>query len=177
MRRNPPTPNGSADWDDAKVAMQEFGSWIKNADTKITILAAVLGVSLTALAGRAESIVAAVRDHDGRLVGVLIVSLAIVGAAAIVTAHYIIKALRPRVGSVSNNNRFSWPAMAKRSEVPTQFDADTRVAEAWEQAGALAKIAQAKYESFTRALRSFIVLAVAACVAISVASWVGHTMA
>ena len=146
----------SADWEDAKVAMQESGSWIKNADTKVTILAAVLGVSLTILAGQSSRIVGALQRQDVHVVFPLAFALAGVVVTSIGTLFFVGECLRPRTVKVSEDNRFAWPSMAGRSSAPLSFPSASRVAEAWEQAFALSKIVEAKYRSFRWALRMFL---------------------
>lgn len=171
--RNPPTEKAD-DWEDAKVAMQESGSWIKNADTKVTVLAAVLGVSLTVLAGRFDRIVGALREQGGCLSIFLIVGLAGVVVASITTLIFVAAALRPRTAKVSEGNRFSWPSMARRPFAPTAFPVASRASEAWEQAFALATIAEAKYRSFVRALHAFLGLILWIVVVLVVSAWIGY---
>lgn len=48
MRRKGVSASASpADWEQSKLAIQETGGWIKNADAKATILAGSFGLSLT----------------------------------------------------------------------------------------------------------------------------------
>lgn len=82
---------------DARFAIQESGNWIKNADTKSTVVAAATGVVATALASRADTV------HEAFAGGRLgcagpIVALLIFGyiATLIVTASYLYRALSPR---------------------------------------------------------------------------------
>ena len=156
LLRKKKTPGESKDWEDAKVAMQESGSWIKNADTKVTILAAVLGVSLTTLAGQSSRIVTALQRQDVHVVIPMTFALAGVVVTSILTVFFVGECLRPRTVEVSADNRFAWPSMAGRSSAPLSFPSASRVAEAWEQAFALSKIVEAKYRSFRWALRMFL---------------------
>jgi hypothetical protein len=159
------------DWDDAKVALTETGSWIKNADTKVTILAAVLGVSITTLASRSDVIVSALKAQDSRAGGVLIIAVIVALISGSVCIFFVGAALRPRVRSVSTTNRFSWPALASLDSPPVSFPSETRSKDAWEQTHALSQIAKAKYRALGRALFFFLTFVVSAAVVLGLAIW------
>lgn len=153
-------PTLEPNWEDAKFAVQEYGNWIKNADTKITILAGASGVLLTFLASKLPSAYVVVREGEpaeAAMMIVVIISLLVVGT---VMARWIYIALRPRTPVSLPQNRFSWPAMASLSAAPNGFSPFTLIEEAWDQAFVLSKIAYAKYFAFNRAIEWFAVLVV-----------------
>lgn len=158
MRRKPEPPVTPADWEHSKLAIQETGGWIKNADTKSTILAGSFGLSLTFAVPRlleALPTVAAVPFAFGLWVAAAAIFL----AAAILTGHRIGNALLPRTSlGTSLMNRFAWPSLANVAPQhlpPEKLSASDIRSEAWEQAASLARIAAAKYRSFKIALISF----------------------
>lgn len=143
-------------WEDAKLAIQETGNWVKNADTKTTILAAALGVLLTAIASRSTDIHTGFTTSTGSYLVLLAVSLVAFTLASVVTVGCIYRALTPRTQPGSLENRFSWPSMAARDLPPVGMPSDSIAREAWEQAHTLAKIAQQKYRWFRWALSFYI---------------------
>ncbi|MHC5557931.1 Pycsar system effector family protein [Kocuria sp. U4B] len=142
-------------WEDAKLAIQETGNWVKNADTKTTILAAALGVLLTAIASRSADIHSSFTTSTGSYLVLLAVSLVGFALAAVIAVGCIYRALTPRTPPGSLENRFSWPSMAARDLPPVGMPGDSIAREAWEQAHTLAKIAQQKYRWFRWALRFY----------------------
>lgn len=149
-----------ADWEHSKLAIQETGGWIKNADTKSTILAGSFGLSLTFAAPRLLEALPDVVAVPFAF-GIWVAAAAIFTVAALITGYRIGNALLPRteLGS-SLMNRFAWPSLASVAPQhlpPEKVSADDVRTEAWEQAASLARIAAAKYRSFKIALISFCV--------------------
>lgn len=144
-------------WDDAKLAVQEIGQWIRNADTKVTILAAALGVLISSLASKGDLVAAVFMKDTGCIklvVGVVLLAWLL---TAVMTVLRIYSALQPRTHSSSVGlNRFAWPVLAKLEVAPRDLSQDALAGEAWTQAYDLAKIAAAKYSDFKFALRWFI---------------------
>lgn len=141
--------------------MQEFGNWIKNADTKTAVLTAALGLTVTAVASRAESIASLYRTQEGGQLIALTVSLAIFIVAVLAMLFFIHAALRPRTEPSAATNRFSWTAVAALSVPPTYFPSESLVKEAWGQAFELSKIAKKKYGAFRWALKLYFLVLIA----------------
>ena len=157
MSRRPAADSNGPDWEQAKLAIQEFGGSIRNADSKITILAAALGVSLTFALPRVASSVQRSSESANSCEWWALLLLAIAGSVcASLTGYNLYRALAPRVmpriAARGDLNRFSWPSMAAEANAPVP-DKVGGLEEAWEQAHTLATIAKAKYDRFTVALR------------------------
>lgn len=142
-------------WEDAKFAIQETGGWVKNADAKVTILGAAIGVLFAATIARLADFVHVVRSAPDclPLYWVLLVGFSTCLAAA---GMFIFDALRPRTAHAAGN-RFAWPSLAATSPNLLLFEEAGVSAEAWQQAHTLACIASRKYRAFARALISFAV--------------------
>jgi len=160
MSRKPLASTALADWEHSKLTIQETGGWIKNADSKSTILAGSFGLSLTfAVPRMVEELpnVATAPFAFHLWVSVVVVF----GIAALVTGYGIGNSLLARTSmGTSVMNRFSWPSLAGVAPgylPPSTISADEIRNEAWEQAAALARIAAAKYRSFKIALVAFCV--------------------
>lgn len=156
MRRN--TPAATPDWEQSKLAIQETGGWIKNADTKTTVLTAAFGVSLTFALPRILDGVTALGGAPV-LFGAWLVLMIILVLTIGLTAFGIYRALIPRADvRASQLNRFAWPSVAglASTDLPPEDRSEEAVrGEAWEQAATLARIAAQKYRSFKLALRAF----------------------
>ena len=149
MRREPP----GSDSRDAILALQEFGGWIKNADTKATILVAATSVVVVALLSRTDLVIRTVRaDVSSRwIVGLLLVATII---CLTVLAVCVYQSVRPRKMNFGFS-RFAWPSVAELDSAPVSFSSSTFEAEAWAQSYALALIARQKFKWFNRALITF----------------------
>ncbi|TAL45084.1 MAG: hypothetical protein EPN91_03140 [Salinibacterium sp.] len=149
-------PDGGSD--DARFVIQQTGAWIKNADSKVTILAAALGLTSAIAWANSWLVIAALNRGDGVLSAAVIVlaisAVVVLGAGA----RWVFLALRPRTFTSLEVNRFSWPYLATLPSAPTSFKSRTADREAWDQAHVLAKIAQAKFICFRRALEWYLVL-------------------
>lgn len=149
----------------AQLAVQEFGNWVRHADSKVTVLAAAIGVSVTLLAGRSGAVFMVLTAAGLALwiqMAVIITgigSLVCIGAAL----RLVFVALAPRMDASAPRNPFSWPDVA--AAVP-RLPRPSRVDEidfAWHEAGTLASIARKKYGAFRRALEWFLVSVVFTC--------------
>lgn len=169
----PPTAAGVLvpPWEDAKLAMTEFGNWIKNADTKVTVLAASLSILVASLASKIDTFHAALSNPGFRHKWILLSLLVILSFAALSTAGFIYQALRPRSSGTSAHNRFAWPSIADSSYPPKDLDPADTLAEAWAQNHALARIAAQKFKAFASALRCFGLTLVLSGICIAVAAW------
>lgn len=171
-----PASEVAEDWEDARLAIQEFGGWVKNADSKITVLAAVVGVTISVLGAKSSDIASAFTSGPRAALIVLTISAlsAVVFLAA--TGVSVLVALSPRVGrnekhhTCAKANRFSWPDVARGLEVPP--DAENLRDEAWRQAVVLAGIARAKYRAFKVSVALFVVTLVALMFAIGSSAWI-----
>lgn len=170
-RRSIPSPRPEH-WEPAKLAVQEVGGWIKNADSKVTVLAAGLGVTLAAVAAQAGAIAKGV-GHAPACTSLIIVTLAMLFAVSILSsAIYICLALYPRDGGVTIDNRFSWTTLSKWAAVPDEVVASNGIEDAWRQAQELARIAKLKFRAFRTALLLFGLAAVFAFACIGISNWV-----
>jgi hypothetical protein len=137
---------------DAKLAIDQFSIWVRNADTKAALLTTAVTILGGALAGRAS--VAATRLPPDSIRDWLAVSaygtsigLAVVAAVLLVTV------LRPR-RVVKSFTRFSWPTVAELTEAELLAAVARPGAkrEAWLTAHALAQIAAFKLRVISWAL-------------------------
>src|SRR5690606_14096526 len=131
-----------------RAVVQEFGGWIRSADTKATILLGATGVLVAALLGRASSFGEVLRSESEWRCVLVIAALAVV-VSLITLAVFLVLTIRPRTVA-SEFSRYAWPRIAAMPEAPKAFDTGTAAAEAWVQAHALARIARAKYHNFNR---------------------------
>jgi len=159
-RRGSSAAASPPDWEQSKLAIQETGGWIKNADAKATFLAGSFGLSLTFAVPRLlESLpsVLAVPFASGVWTVFAVVFL----LSASITGFSIVRALIPRMASdPSSPNRFAWPSLAQASieRLPPAVLTDDQVQrEAWAQATSLARVAVTKFRYFKIALISFCV--------------------
>ncbi|SMQ58028.1 hypothetical protein SAMN06295909_0092 [Plantibacter sp. VKM Ac-1784] len=149
-----------SDWEHSKLAIQETGGWIKNADTKSTILAGSFGLSLTFAVPRLLEAIPNIVTVPFAF-GLWVSSGVIFIAAALLTGYRIGNALLPRTSLGANlTNRFAWSSLAGMTPEhlpPRQMSGEDIRAEAWDQAASLARIAAAKYSSLQIALIAFCV--------------------
>lgn len=157
---------------DAKFAIQETGNWIKNADTKSTVVAAATGVVATASASKAGSVHAAFASGKLGCGGILFAVVIIVYIfALLVTAYYLYAALSPRTQLQVQANRFAWPNVASSGGAIPDNSRATVEAEAWSQNYMLGCIASKKFGAFKGALRWFGVSFCAAILIICISAW------
>lgn len=140
-------------WDDARLAIQEIGGWIKNADAKVTILGAGVGVLFGATASRLQIIVEAYRVA-GAFSAVFLLLAILLAVSFLGVGGSVYWALRPRTSHVPRN-RFAWPALANVAPEELDFDSESVAGEAWLQARDLANIAKRKYGAFGVGLKFF----------------------
>lgn len=153
----------------AKSALTEFGAWIKNADTKATVLAAGFGAVATITASRTAAVLTAIfGGPEGWRIAVAVIAVAFV-VAAVVTLWFLVSALVPRRDVSGGRNAFAWPSVAHFTPDDDTFKAAS-ASMAWEQARTLARIAEAKFAAFQSALYSFVAVVVFAAVIVAVAS-------
>lgn len=149
-----------ADWEHSKLAIQETGGWIKNADTKSTILAGSFGLSLTFALPRVLEELPRLAENQFAF-GLWTAFAAIFLLAAVATGLGIGNALLPRTSVGARAvNRLAWPSLASASSgylPPATVTTDEIRREAWEQAVSLSRIAAVKYRYFKIALIAFYV--------------------
>lgn len=179
MPRKRPESTAPTDWEHSKLSIQETGGWIKNADTKSTILAGSFGLSLTFAVPRLLEALPTVATAPFAF-GLWISVAVVFGVAALATGYGIGNALLPRTSlGASLMNRFAWPSLASVAPghlPPSKMSADEIRTEAWEQAASLARIAAAKYRSFKIALVAFCIY-LAALVAMVTIQTIATTLA
>tara|TARA_R110002020_G_scaffold88666_5_gene217453 strand:- start:6890 stop:7432 length:543 start_codon:yes stop_codon:yes gene_type:complete len=146
------------DWEQSKLAIQETGGWIKNADAKATILAGSFGLSLTFAVPRLLESVPDVMAVPFAFGIWTVFAIAFLLSASI-TGFSLVRALIPRMSSDPNSpNRFAWPSLAQASVgglAPVVATDDQVRQEAWAQAASLARVAVTKFRYFKIALISF----------------------
>lgn len=156
----------SAAWEPAKLAVQEVGAWIKNADAKATILAGALGVSVTFAATSLRTALSFWNALPGDVLRTVVLLGAVTALVSVlVTAYNLWCTVVPRTGS-NRPNPFSWPDLASDAAVTTPPPVgELAVTEAWNQAKTLSKIAEQKYRHLKRAMIFFAVyvLSVGVC--------------
>lgn len=171
-KRDPAVPDTSSvsPWEDAKLAMTEFGNWIKNADTKVSVLAAVFGVMLALLAARADTVRRALAHPASWATWILVALLVLLLGAIVVTTGLLYSALVPRT-MVTGRNRFSWPSLAAEPGPPRDLDQRSTLEEAWSHNHLLAMIAERKYSAFRNALRGFVITLILGIAVVVIATW------
>jgi hypothetical protein len=142
----------------------EFGEWIRNADTKAALLAALLGLALTGLMGQGDALRQTLHGHSFWTLVALVLLVASCGTG-ILSAAALIGMQMPRLPVPSGGSRFAFPSIARGpvTALLTELDDDQVTAEIWSQAHVLARIAMAKF----RLLRFALV-----CAAITLATFV-----
>lgn len=159
MRRKGVSARASpADWEQSKLAIQETGGWIKNADAKATILAGSFGLSLTFAVPRLLESLPDVMAVPFAF-GVWAVFAVVFLLTASITGFSIVRAPIPRMSSdPTSPNRFAWPSLAQTPVgrlAPAVVTDDQVRQEAWAQAASLARVAVTKFRYFKIALISF----------------------
>lgn len=149
--------------DDAALAINTFGTWVNNADTKIGILGTIVVALLVAIVRERERVAATLRavqpaTHDLVAVGFLAGSI----LAAAFASFFLTQALRPRRTS-AYPSRFAFPHVATLPDLTgfEIYDPAAARQEAWQQAQMLASITTEKYAYFFRALVALVVGALA----------------
>ncbi|MFI9503367.1 hypothetical protein [Nocardia sp. NPDC052566] len=150
--------------------MTEFGNWIKNADTKISVLAAVFGVMLALLAARADTFRRVLADPASCATWILVALLMLLLGAVLMTTGLLYSALVPRT-VVTGRNRFSWPSIASEPQPPRNLDQRSTLEEAWSHNHLLAQIAGRKYAAFRNALRGFVITLILGIACVVIATW------
>ncbi|WP_155981455.1 hypothetical protein [Nocardia sp. BMG111209] len=165
-----PVAESISPWEDAKLAMTEFGNWIKNADTKVAVQAAALGVVITAAGSKADLFRRALSDPAAGCRAMLVGPLLLLLGAIVATGMYLYRALAPRTAA-TEWSRFSWPSIAAAAQPPEVLDRRSTLREAWSQNYALARIADEKFAACRNALRCFGLTLILFAACIGVATW------
>jgi hypothetical protein len=121
----------------------EFGEWIRSADSKAALLAAVQGLLVTGSIGRLDGL----RSSPGTMVRWLeVTTLAVFLAALTISAAALIVSHIPRLPA-SGQTRFAFPVVAllPADALRERRSPDELLEQAWWQAGTLAHIAVTKY--------------------------------
>lgn len=161
-RPKSPDNDDSLSFERAKLSVVEFGAWIKNADTKATILAAGLGVMSSVVASQAGRIVDLYTHPAAAVVCIAVILSAIFIGGLAGAVICVFRVLSPRTDVTDGPNVFAWPSVAKFGSATASEFSDFSAPKAWAQAFDLAKIAQAKFAAFALALRWFLVTIAAA---------------
>jgi hypothetical protein len=157
---------------DAKFAIQESGNWIKNADTKSTLIAAAVGVVATASASKADVVYRAFSGGKLGCASLLLLALIVAYVVTLlVTAYCLYRALSPRTDHLVDLNRFAWPSVVARGPSLPELSWAKVNEEAWAQNYMLACIARDKYRAFKSALTWFGLNLAAAVLMIFAATW------
>jgi hypothetical protein len=150
-------PGSVPDWEQAKLALQETGGWIKNADTKTTILAGAFGVSLSLAIPRLVTDGHAIVGLTVGFTAWVLVCVVLLGTVLAIGKN-LHDALIPQTPTgPSSRNYLAWPDLAVMpyADVPPQLSQEEIRQQSWEQAITLAQIAKNKYTNFKRALQIF----------------------
>lgn len=141
-------------WDAAKLSISEFGNWIKNADSKVTLLGAAFSVSVSVVATKADVYRSALVNDKHSLNWLLVVLLTLTVVALLSCAVCIYVSLVPRT-KAGVQNLFSWASVSSNEVIPAWTTRQKLLDDAWVQCIDLASIARTKYFWFKRALISF----------------------
>lgn len=160
-----PVPDSKPDAkpaDGAFQAMDQVANWVRFADTKATILTAGLGVVLTMVMTKADTITRAVQKGcpAAYVVGAMS-ALALIAFGY--TLFWLVRAIGPQSNVAYNTlNRFAWPTLVKAT--PDQLAQHTQKvdasADAWQQVIDLSVIANRKFDACGRAVKGFALLVV-----------------
>lgn len=141
--RTTPAGDDGAELTAALHTIGEFGEWIRSADSKAALLAAVQGVLITGPIGR----LSALRSSSGITIGWLeCVTVATFLTALAISATALFVSHLPRL-PVSHRTRFAFPVVARlpAEALHGHWSSDELLEQAWLQAAALARIAVTKY--------------------------------
>lgn len=151
-------PDAGTGWEDAELVIQETGNWIRNADTKATVLAAALALTISTSVTHCAGVLAAYHDRGGSIGRWIIIVASLVAAATLLLSIFnVYKTLVPRTTPETAFNRFGWPSIATCPHPPTKLEPGALRDDAWRQCYQLALIAQGKFRHFKFALGSFLV--------------------
>lgn len=149
--------------DDVPLAINTFGTWVNNADTKIGILGTILVALVVAIVRERGRVAATLRAADQPTQDLVAVGFFAASVLAVAFAtFFLIQALRPR-RTGAYPSRFAFPHVATLSDLSgfEIYDPAAARQEAWLQAHMLASIASEKYAYFFRALVALVVGALA----------------
>lgn len=159
---------------DLQVALQavdQFGFWVQNADTKLTVLAAAAGVLVPAFATDLGAITHALRSADATNVILLAITLTLTGVGLLVVLWHLGRGLLPQLHGGEHLNRFAFPSAANATvKELLARDGTADIEDAWHQAWTLARIADRKFRSFATALRLFAVVLILGVASASIAA-------
>lgn len=139
------------DWHDAAFAIEQFGEWVRNSDTKATILGGAIGLVATVGLSALPALTAIVCAGGWRSWLAAVMSAGTL-AALVATGVAVYQSLRPRT-VVGEPTRFGWPVVASSGFSIASLRPEDARAEAWEQARVLANIASEKFRWFGLALK------------------------
>ncbi len=160
MRGNPtpvaPETSGSL------AAITEIAGWVRFADTKVTILAAGLGVVVTMFTNSAGAVAKAISASCPAklVVGGLAVAAVI---SFLWTLFWVMRAIAPRsVVPYNKLNRFAWPSLvgATADQLVAHAAQNSIEADAWQQVVDLAGVAERKFNACKLAIYGFAVMIV-----------------
>lgn len=159
------------EWDEAKLAIQETGAWVRHTDTKAALLVAASGAVVAAVLTQADEIAkmytsgVAASAIGSFLIGATLLSLTM-------TVRHLFAVIRPRVDSANALNRFAWPNLARMTDAARSDHYKSSIVEGWAQARQLAALAADKYDAFGSAsswFAAFLVASIAVVIAAFVA--------
>lgn len=171
-QRSSSLPDEKQAFEYAKLAVSETGAWIKNADTKATILSAGLGITASVTAGRAAAVWQLITGSNLVLTVAAVLTTAAFITGAVGAVWFAVRTLIPRTNVSGGRNPFAWPSVASSFQENDEAFKDASAPQAWNQVHALALIAAAKYRAFAASLRWFILAIVGAGATVALASTV-----
>lgn len=134
---------------DAALRSLELGqAWIDNADTKIGLATAALGLLTGAFAGRISLVVDAFTASVWLGIGLLVGAFVVLGLFAC-AGWRLLQALLP-TRDAEEATRFAWPSLTRLTDAAIEeaVDGEMLRRQAWRQARQLSRIANRKYQHF-----------------------------
>lgn len=136
---------------DARFAIDQFGRWIANADTKASLLAAALLIMVGALGEQGRAVVHRLPPVSVADWGSLL-ALAVATGTAVASIGFLVRTVTPRIQRTDRFSRYSFDSVAD-AQLQDLVQADTEAdrEHGWLTASVLASIARRKFRNLQRA--------------------------
>lgn len=141
----------ASDSGDARFAIDQFGRWIANADTKASLLAAALLIMAGALDEQGRAVVHRLPPTSFADWASLL-ALVVATGAAVASIGFLVRTVTPRIHESGRFSRYSFDSVADASlQDLVHADRGADREHGWLTASVLASIARRKFRNLQRA--------------------------